>query len=201
MLPRLLLAALLTALLVTPSARAATTYCVGVSCEGTPKASIDAALAAAATSPGKDLIMLGAGPYAGAWTIPAANPVDIVGLGKRLRGKRADPYRCEHRGRQLAALTRGFGDGAGDVEYVVGFVGVLHHQRGEPAALGVEEERDRLVAQRLVGGEVDHRQRRAGAVDRIAAGARHGSGCTHGNSLGEARGGGLGRGGSRHGSP
>ncbi|MDA0174594.1 hypothetical protein OJ998_36185 [Solirubrobacter taibaiensis] len=79
MLPRLLLAALLTVLLVTPSARAATTYCVGVSCEGTPKASIDAALTAAASSPGKDLIMLGAGPYTGSWTIPAVNPVDIVG--------------------------------------------------------------------------------------------------------------------------
>ena len=79
MLPRLLLAALLTVLLVTPSARAATTYCVGVACEGVPKASIDAALTAAATSPGKDLIMLGAGPYTGAWTITAANPVDIVG--------------------------------------------------------------------------------------------------------------------------
>ena len=79
MLPRLLLAALLTVLLVTPSARAATTYCVGVSCEGIPKASIDAALTAAATSPGKDAIMLGDGPYTGAWTITAANPVDIVG--------------------------------------------------------------------------------------------------------------------------
>ena len=79
MLPRLLLAALLTVLLVTPSARAATTYCVDVSCEGVPKASIGAALTAATTSAGKDVIMLGAGPYTGAWTITAANPVDIIG--------------------------------------------------------------------------------------------------------------------------
>ncbi|MBE2318904.1 hypothetical protein DVA67_023225 [Solirubrobacter sp. CPCC 204708] len=78
MLPRLLLAALLTVLLVTPSADAAT-YCVGTPCEGTSKPTIDAALAAAATVPGKDTLMLGAGPFTGSWSITAANPVDLVG--------------------------------------------------------------------------------------------------------------------------
>src|ERR1700742_4960198 len=76
--PRLLLAALLTLLVLTPAARGAT-YCVGTSCEGVPKASIDAALAAAAINPGKDLIMLGAGPFTGSWTLLATNPVDLVG--------------------------------------------------------------------------------------------------------------------------
>lgn len=79
MLPRLLLAALLTLLFVAPAARGATTYCVGISCEGASKPTIDAALTAAATSPGKDLIMLGKGPFSGAWTILPSNPVDIVG--------------------------------------------------------------------------------------------------------------------------
>ena len=55
MLPRLLLAALLTLLLISPSAHAATTYCVGTSCEGFTKPTIDAALTAAAANPGKDV--------------------------------------------------------------------------------------------------------------------------------------------------
>jgi len=72
------LAALATALLLTSSAGAAT-YCVGTSCEGVSKPTIDAALTAAAASPGKDTILLGAGPFTGHWFISSDNPVAIVG--------------------------------------------------------------------------------------------------------------------------
>lgn len=78
MLPRLLLAALLTLLLIAPSARGAT-FCVGTPCEGVSKPTLDSALGAAATSPGRDAIMLGKGPHSGAWAITANNPVDLVG--------------------------------------------------------------------------------------------------------------------------
>ncbi|MDA0183092.1 hypothetical protein OJ997_22475 [Solirubrobacter phytolaccae] len=78
MLPRLLLAALLTLLLVTPRASAGT-YCVGTPCAGLSKPTLGSALTAANANPGRDEIVLGEGPFTGAWTITAANPVDLVG--------------------------------------------------------------------------------------------------------------------------
>ncbi|RKQ91625.1 hypothetical protein C8N24_1448 [Solirubrobacter pauli] len=78
MLPRLLLAALLTLLLVAPVARGAT-FCVDTACDGQAKPTLDIALGAAATSPGKDTIVLGKGPFTGTYAITSNNPVDVIG--------------------------------------------------------------------------------------------------------------------------
>jgi pectin methylesterase-like acyl-CoA thioesterase len=67
---------------IVPATASAATFCVNrPGCSGTGAATIQDAIDAAATSPGRDSILIGGGTYAGEFVDRAGNPVDVEGAG------------------------------------------------------------------------------------------------------------------------